>query len=254
MPFPAYDDVVALYPADARASSTAPIKYKWAASHPTHMPTGTGSVVFRLVNMRVDLRAAFILNGLDAPLLVARTPRIANRNPHAPSGVHLALTSRPGDMLVQWTASNESQAPRVVWGTEPHALSQHATGTTVTYSREDMCGGYAATIGWMDPGALQRVLLRGLPPDSDVFYKVGDAALDTWSRVFRMRTPPRVGPDAQVRFFAIADMGQAEADGSNEMSEMPDSRTTVRRMVEAAEGRSLLVHNGAIVKHIDRAD
>lgn len=208
------------------------------------MTTGTGSVVFRLINMRVPLRAALIRNGLDAPLLVAHTHPITNANPHAPSGVHLALTAREGGMLVQWTASRESQQPRVAWGTDPEDLHTVAAGTSTTYTREEMCGGYAATIGWMDPGTMQRVLLTGLPPDSEVYYTVGDAALNTSSKVLRMRTPPRVGPDSHVRFFAIADMGQAEADGSNEMSEMPDSLTTVRRMLDDAEGRSLLIHNG----------
>lgn len=244
VPFPSFDDVIALYAADASYHTTAPIKYKWAAASHTHMATGRGSVVFRLVNMRVDVRAALIRNGLDAPLVVAHTHTVVNTNPHAPSGVHLALTGNQGDMLVQWTASRASLQPRVEWGTEAGSLTKVAVGTTTSYTRAEMCGGYAATIGWMDPGALQRVLLTGLPPDADVFYRVGDAALNTWSRVLRMRTPPRVGPDARVRFFAIADMGQAEADGSNEMSEMPDSLTTVRRMVAEAEGRSLLVHNG----------
>lgn len=78
-----------------------------------------------------------------------------------------------------------------------------------------------------------------------------------------MRTPPPVSPTSRVSFFAIADMGQAETDGSNEMTEMPDSRTTVRRMMDAMLGtggddattstrqtnpnnHSLVIHNGDI--------
>ncbi len=79
-----------------------------------------------------------------------------------------------------------------------------------------------------------------------------------------MRTPPLPSPSSRVSFFAIADMGQAELDGSNEVTEMPDSLTTVRRMMDAMQGgnslipkdrvqqkarhnnHSLVIHNGDI--------
>ncbi len=174
-PFPAYEDIIALYTQDASPTTTAPIKFQWAARSPSHMHTGSGSVTFRLVNMRTGVRAAFIRNGLASPLLVARSDVVSNTNPHAPSGVHLALTGQPGEMMVQWTASNESVAPFVAWGVTPgHYDHRVEDGYVVTYTRAELCGGYATTVGWMHPGMLQRVLLTGLPADSMVYYVVGD--------------------------------------------------------------------------------
>lgn len=51
-----------------------------------------------------------------------------------------------------------------------------------------------------------------------------------------------------MRLLAVADLGTAEADGSNEASEMPGSLATTRRLAaEAESGRwQLLVHHGDI--------
>lgn len=41
--FPTYDDLIAVYPAHAEVKSTAPIKFKMAASSPSHILLGSGS-------------------------------------------------------------------------------------------------------------------------------------------------------------------------------------------------------------------
>ena len=68
-----------------------------------------------------------------------------------------------------------------------------------------------------------------------------------WSAPQQFVSPPAAGRDATVALLAVADLGQAEEDGSMEVSEMIPSLLTVRRM---AEGRhrdaQLLVHNGDI--------
>lgn len=57
---------------------------------------------------------------------------------------------------------------------------------------------------------------------------------------------PKVGPESQVTFLAIADMGQAEVDGSNEQSEMLPALNTTRLMIAEADDKQLLIHNGDI--------
>lgn len=57
---------------------------------------------------------------------------------------------------------------------------------------------------------------------------------------------PPVGPDAHVSFLAIADMGQAEIDGSNEQSEMLPALNTTMLMTAEAADKQLLIHNGDI--------
>ena len=57
---------------------------------------------------------------------------------------------------------------------------------------------------------------------------------------------PSIGPDSHVKFLAIADMGQAEIDGSNEESEMRPALNTTRLMIAEADDKQLLIHNGDI--------
>ena len=62
-------------------------------------------------------------------------------------------------------------------------------------------------------------------------------------------TPPAPGPETVVKVLAVADMGQAEADGALGSSAMvPSLNTTrlMRREIEEAGGYSLLLHNGDI--------
>lgn len=63
-----------------------------------------------------------------------------------------------------------------------------------------------------------------------------------------MRSAPRVGPHSEARIIALADMGQAELDGSDEQSEMRPSANTTRLMLrDAAAGEySLVAHFGDI--------
>ena len=57
---------------------------------------------------------------------------------------------------------------------------------------------------------------------------------------------PTVGPESHVTFLAIADMGQAEIDGSNEQSEMIPALNTTMLMTAEADDKQLLIHNGDI--------
>ena len=57
---------------------------------------------------------------------------------------------------------------------------------------------------------------------------------------------PTIGPESHVTFLAIADMGQAEIDGSNEQSEMIPALNTTMLMTAEADDKQLLIHNGDI--------
>jgi hypothetical protein len=68
-----------------------------------------------------------------------------------------------------------------------------------------------------------------------------------WSEEQHFTSPPAVGPDSSVRLLAVADLGQAEVDGSMEASEMLASlATTARLAAEVDAGAQLLIHNGDI--------
>lgn len=245
VPNPSYDDMIVLYvPADANPSHTAPAKFKMAARTTTHMATGGGAARFRLINMRADMRFAFVRNGLENPLVIAQTEAIRVVNPNEPTGGHLALTANQGEMLVQWV-SRDAGTPVVQWGTTPGQYSSTAQGSSHTYRKEDLCGGVATTSGWLDPGTLQAAVMSDLQPDTRYYYVYGDQALGMSAEISFV-SPPLVGPEASVQLFALADMGQAEVDGSNEMSGMLPSLNTTRLMAQHMEGRRLMVHNGDV--------
>jgi hypothetical protein len=68
-----------------------------------------------------------------------------------------------------------------------------------------------------------------------------------WSPELSFVAPPAPGANQTVRLLAIADLGQAELDGSMEMSEMlPSLATTARLAAEVDAGAQLLLHNGDI--------
>lgn len=49
------------------------IKYQYASHDPTYLKTGSGSLRFRLVNMRSDYVFVFFRNGREHPVLAARS-------------------------------------------------------------------------------------------------------------------------------------------------------------------------------------
>lgn len=245
--FPAADDYVALIvPANAAMNETAPAKYQWAAVSDSHLREGHGCLKFRLINMRQSMRFLLLRNGFEYPTVAAASEEISVANPNEPTGGHLALTGKQGEMLVQWTTL-DAKRPEAKWGTKSGQYQYTAAAETDTYTRMDMCGGPAAGEGWLDPGSLHRALLQGLKPDTEYFYIYGSKE-HGWSEEASFVTPPPTGPQSSVSLLAIADMGQAEVDGSNEngFGEQHPSLATVRGLLDNAAGRCLVIHNGDI--------
>jgi hypothetical protein len=103
----------------------------------------------------------------------------------------------------------------------------------------------ANTTGWIDPGTLHRALVTGLKPSTRYYYAYGSQDFG-FSEEASFVSPPPVGPDTTVKFLAMADMGQAEVDGSNEQEEMLASLNTTRLMTAEDDDKQLLIHNGDI--------
>lgn len=51
-------------------------------------------------------------------------------------------------MLVQWTTASNSQC-EVQWGSEPGRYQHSAKSKTMTYAREEMCGGAAKNVRYL---------------------------------------------------------------------------------------------------------
>lgn len=247
LPFPSADDYVALLvPSQAMLNETVPTKYQWAAMSASHLAHGTGCLKFRLLNMRQAVRFVLLRNGFQFPTPAAYSQEIQVQNPNEPTSGHLALTGTPGQMLVQWT-TRDAREPRVKWGTTNGKLRHSCAARTHSYTRGDMCGGAAAAEGWIDPGSLHRGVITGLQPDTRYYYIFGSTE-GGWSAEHSFVSLPAVGPNSSLSMLAIADMGQAEADGTNEngYGQQHPSLATMRGLMQHSEGRRLLLHNGDI--------
>lgn len=55
-------------------------------------------------------------------------------------------------VAVQWTTNEEAAGAVVQYGTSAGHYTGSATATFDTYTRTDMCGGEAATTGYLFPG------------------------------------------------------------------------------------------------------
>lgn len=108
----------------------------------------------------------------------------------------MAPGADPSTATVQWATADATRA-RVRWSLSPLSSSSSKSndgngksgngrnssvfeveGSTSTYTRQQMCGGPAASAGWFEPGSLHRATLRGLPAASRIFYEVFDASDD----------------------------------------------------------------------------
>lgn len=242
---PDWGDWVALLPAGANPIwSATPLKYDIAAKSKSHMRRGSGKLVFRLISYRQDVVFAFMRGGLLDPRLVALSEVIRLVHPNEPLQGRLALTAGgPSEMLVQWSTHNSSR-PVVRYGERRGKLSREVPATSHTYTREEMCGAPASTIGWNDPGLIHVAKLTGLVPGRRYYYRFGDPDWG-FSREFSFRAAPKEGPEATVKFLVVADLGQAEEDGSLEEEYYRASLNTTRLM-SGEKGYQLLLHNGDI--------
>ncbi|GBF94969.1 inactive purple acid phosphatase-like [Raphidocelis subcapitata] len=174
--------------------------------------------------------------GSDVPFKYA----MASRSP-----THLATGAGSlREMAVTWSTRNASR-PVVRWGARKGRLDRTAPAGSRTYTRDEVCGPPANGVGWSDPGLVHTAVLTGLEPGATYYYRFGDEALG-FSPEFSFRAAPAPGPRSRVRFLAIADLGQAEVDGSLEENFYVQSLNTTRWLAKEAESHQLLLHNGDI--------
>lgn len=250
---PSYADWIGLLvPADANPTRTAPAKFQMATADldATHLKSGSGRLRFRVINHRTPVQFAFFRGGLMQPVLAARSPPIDPSNPNEPLQRRLALTGDNREMQVQWT-TRDAGTPLVKWGTTPghYTHTTAASSSSSGYSVGEMCGPPANSVGWVEPGTFHSAVLQGLEPGQKYFYVVGDEEWGFSPEASFVAAPP-VGPSTTVSLVALADLGQAEDDGSmgGDGEMVPSLNTTGGIMAElqAGAGYQLLVHNGDI--------
>jgi len=201
---------------------------------------------FQLFNHRTSVRIAFLRGGWKQPKVVAWGPKVAVENVNEPLQGHLHLTGDNTEMLVQWVTKDQG-SPVVKWGMSPGDHKFQASAKTTTYTRDDMCGGHAATVGWIEPGLFHAAVMTGLKPGRRYYYTYGDEVYG-FSEESSFLVAPRVGPNTSVNILAIADLGQSEEDGSVEPFQYTASLNTTKWLTKeiAEKEYQLLVHNGDI--------
>ena len=187
----------------------------------TGTPGVSGSISMWLLHMRAPWVFAYMRGGYETPTVLAVSNRVTYvpEQANAPMQIHLARTVDPTQMRIIWVTTNASKP--VVKFMPTSRRRRHSRGltgavtvaaNTTTYTREQMCGGMAAGLGWRDPGAIHNAVLNGLVAGEQYTYMVGDAASSIFSAENTFSAAPQPGADTDIIIFG--DQGQAEFDGS----------------------------------------
>jgi hypothetical protein len=218
--------------------------------------TGAAAKAFRVLNTRAPVFFALFAGGPQHPIALATSPSLSFANPAEPVQIHLALTGRLDEMLVQWTSA-DPEPQFVRWTITPGeakditAVPQNATSQTTTFTRDDLCGSPANFEGWFEPGFFHRARITGLQPGQAVFYAVGSDTV-TWSREFSFRAPVHPGATESVRVLVTADVGATEPDSASTQWSEPladqeaDSATTLAHLAEALPA-DVVLHIGILL-------
>lgn len=93
---------------------------------------------------------------------------------------------------------------QVKYGLSQDNLQYVASGTSDTYSKEDMLNcernSYAVSY-FIDPGFIHNVLLTNLKSNTKYYYRVGDG--ENWSKVFHFIAPKLIGPEVGIKVIAF---------------------------------------------------
>jgi len=133
-----------------------------------------------------------------------------------PTSIHIALTSDPSEMAVQFTTGAAGK-PVVKYGpsngnSKVSDFPMRADGTSTTYQASDMCQEPANITEpgkFIDPGSLHTVILTGLEPDTEYSYRVGLSTGQgvVWSSTFAFRSALPAGWSKPYSFIAYGDQG-----------------------------------------------
>lgn len=232
------------------AICSAPIKYKFANhSNFDYVKTGKNSLYFRLINQRADFSFALFSGGLSNPKLVAVSHSIKFANPKAPVYPRLALGKSWDEMTVTWTSGYyiDEATPFVEWGFEGDIQKRSPAGT-LTFTRNDMCGAPARTVGWRDPGFIHTSFLKDLWPNARYIYRMGHRLVNgsyVWSNTYSFKSSPYPGQDSLQRVIIFGDSGKAERDGSNEYANyQPGALNTTDTLIKDLKNFDIVFHIG----------
>lgn len=147
--------------------------------------------------------------------LLARSPVLHFSQIRTPTNLHLAFSSDPSEMVVQFsTAGDKPGTPVAQYGPAYGKRgSEKVRGTSHTYSVQDMCqepANITEAGKFQDPGMLHVVRMKDLEPNQMYEYKVGFEAGQgiVWSDKHIFRSAPFVGyDDEEFSYVVYGDQG-----------------------------------------------
>jgi len=252
-PSPSTEDWIALYsPIPTNFADQLPVKYIWATWSPNYIVSGVGSYSFNVVNLRDDYIVVFFQNGTINPILSSIGPKLTFVNYNEPLQEHLALSHLPNALTLTWSSKTHIN-PQVKYGVKSGKYDFHSIPKTITYEREDLCGGLATGAGWRDPGEIHTALLNNLEYNTTYYYIFGDESFGFSSeRSFVSPLPPASSfiegeEDLTTNVVVYGDLGQAPADRSDDSSYMQrPALNTTRLVLERIDDLDLVLHIGDI--------
>lgn len=145
---------------------------------------------------------------------------------------HLALTGHDGEMRIMWVSGHDT-TPVVRYGYTNDILRFKASGTSRTYTANQMCGPPAAAPeNFVTPGFYHDVLLSKLKHSTRYYYQFG--AGSGWSKIFSFETPPLIGNKDPFKFITYGDMGLYS----------PAPKVASLAAKEAENGARFVLHQG----------
>lgn len=230
---PKNTDWIGLY-LSSGASDTDYLDFLYVDESPTY-DDGYGSLTFNLINMRSAYQFRYFqYRGSNAYNLIAVSNTMNFANLNEPLQGHIALTGDFDEMRVMFVTAS-FHTPVVEYGRTSGVYTNRATGTSVTYSADMICGSPAniTSAGYfINPGVMHDVLLVGLAPSTKYYYRYGTAEYG-FSEERYFRTAPLPGTP-KVRLIAYGDLGVTT----------PGPQGTVELVTEEIDETDLILHFG----------
>lgn len=175
---------------------------------------GHGSVSMRLVNVRSEVRFAYVSHCLPLFPVELASVHVRFADLFEPTQLHLALTKINSEMRVMFTTAKPptgllplAQVQALDSSFQPTGTVRQFLGSSHTYTARDMCNSPANRTGnYIDVGVFHDVLVTGLLPAGLYQYRVAvqNLSFSDW-RPFV--AAPRVGADIEIDVVMFGDMG-----------------------------------------------
>lgn len=215
-----------------------------------------------MVNMRCVWQFRFLAKGRQ---VLATSPLVRFVNgPSEPTQIHLALTTKLGEMCVTWTSGGGLLTnPVVQYGASNTSLTLQAVASSTSYAASDMCAGPATTVSpryYRDPGRMYTAVMTGLEPNATYFYRVGDMnknkseSTRSMSEIQQLFVPPVPGtvpsPSSTMSFAVFGDLAATTTATGNFMVQGGCGTTMQRIERDILQGLEDKAHVYAAVFHV----